>query len=174
MRELKQLVVPISETWIDWGIEGQSRRCMIAEATKEKYPKLKNIRATRDYLRATDPKRNVIYTFPMSAHARTMLLLFDEGNRAALKPFVVRLRKPIIRERVKRVYQGKDTVNRKKGREYNSPVAGQRAAKNHLGALPQRSRVDRVFGEKLYGGELAKLRESLGVPPSIPLTPVTT
>jgi hypothetical protein len=164
MRKIKRLAINVSQKWINYGIEGNSRRCMIKEAVHEAYPKLKNIRASRDYLRATDPERNVIYTFPMSATGRTMLLLFDEGNRAAIRPFTLHLSRPIIRKRVAKVHQGKkETTHRIKGREYSKVRSSQDNAKKHLGAVPARLEKDRVFGEKLWTAELRKLREDLGI-----------
>jgi hypothetical protein len=164
MKQIKKLVVPVSQENIDWGIEGNSRRCMIKKAVEEKFPELKHIRVTRDYVRATDPERDVIYTFPMSAFGRSMLLLFDEGNRVALKPFALHLRRPIIRKRLK---MPGSATNKKQivGRTYSTTKSTEGAAKKHLGAVPAshlKAERDRVFGAKVWTVELQKLR--LGIP----------
>lgn len=156
LRLLKSMRVTVGQTEIDHAIRANSRKCMIHQSIERDYPSLKNIVVDKNQVRATDPDRNVIYTFDQAPLAKAALLKWDAGE--TLPPFSFILRHPVVRQRIKRNDGRMGTSN-------------DRAARN-LGAVPTpktpASRAmagrDRVFGAKLWETELTKLRTLLATP----------
>jgi hypothetical protein len=159
MRPIKRLTVKVNQEEIENAMRANSKKCMIQQSIERDYPILENISVDRNLVRATDPERNVIYTFDIAALAKAAILKWDSGE--SIGPFSFTLRHPVVRERVKR----KDGYMRPKHKED--------AAKRSRGAVPRpktkEGRVmsgrDRVFGAKLWQDELEKLRKLvLGIP----------
>ena len=124
---------------------------MIKEAIKRDHPELERIWVDKEQVRLTDPGANVIYTFQMAALGKAVMLVWDNGEM--VQPFDLWLRNPVVRERVA-----------KNGTQ--APKANESHAKKHLGPIlrPKTKEAralrgrDRIFGQKLWTTELAKVR----------------
>jgi hypothetical protein len=156
-KRFKIMKVSVTSKEIDDAIRCKTNKCMIHEAIKRDHPNFKRIHVDKNQVRFTDTATNLIYTFPMSAFGRTMMLLWDDGTK--VNPFPLWLRNPIVREKV-----NIGGVLRPKNSN----------AKKHLGPIPkaltkeqsrQRGGRDRIFGQKLWTDELAKLRDVLNLAP---------
>ena len=94
---LKILKVPVRQEQIEGSVRGKTNKCMIHDAIKRDHPEFKALYVDKNQVRFTDPKANVIYTFPMSAFGKTMMLVWDDGGE--IKPYDIWLRNPVVRER---------------------------------------------------------------------------
>lgn len=154
---IKRLKVSVTQTEIDEAVQAKSDKCMIHEAIKRDHPEFRNIWVDKNQVRVTDPKQNVIYTFQMAPLGRIGLLKFDMGE--PLVPFSFTLVNPIVRER--RFRDGAQRADSSKDSSTKS-----------LGAVPKpkdkesrtQSGRDRVFGQKVWANEMAKVRELLAIP----------
>jgi hypothetical protein len=152
-KTIKRLRVSVTQKEIDEATQANSNKCMIHEAIKRDHPEFRNIWVDKNQVRVTDVEQSIIYTFPMSPMGRIGLLKFDQGE--PLQPFEFTLLNPVVRAR--RFINGA-----------HRPEPRQQRAKSSLGAIPQQTKEgrkntgrDRVFGQKVWPTELAKVREML-------------
>jgi hypothetical protein len=152
-KQFKRVKISVTQEEIDQAAKANSHKCMVHQAIRRDHPQWKNVWVDKNQIRFTDPDANVIYTFQMSALGKTMILLWDAGEK--VQPFDMWLRNPVVRER------------RLNSNGMLKPKGQEDSAREHLGPVrrprTKRERAlsgkDRVYGAKLWTDELNKVRK---------------
>jgi hypothetical protein len=162
--QIKQLKVVVTDMEIEFAERNDSKHCMVTDAIKRDYGKrFTNIVTDKEFTAFTERKTGRRYKFPLTPLAIASLLNFDEGNKVT--PFTCILRRPIVRERRKRISTAKAPNAEKLPLLEGSSQFGARGTMSGLKNKERRIKrgIDRVFGRRIFKPELDALRERLGV-----------
>lgn len=162
---MKRLKVVVTDAEIDGAVQGNSQKCMIAEAIRRDYrDRFTNIVVDKEEMAMTERETKARYKFLLPPVARVALLVFDHGKRPV--PFTVYFRRPIVRQRRSHLTSG----DIKKGARIPR-LAGNQSVKLARGAMPRldaegrlKMGRDRYFGKRVFAAEFATFCQHMGVP----------
>ena len=146
--------VNVSKAVIDESLERDSSHCMIAEAIRRTFPKVRRVSVDLQTIRFSDYAARKRYVYLTPRAAQMALVQFDQGSKPM--PFAFRLSQPTIVEMTERTPEIK--AREQKYNKEHPRESVNRAKPKKKGKLVRR-RKDRTDVERIEGGK---------TPPTIP------